>query len=90
MKLTVSIPDINKLASKFRSRYELVVLASKRARELVDGARPLVRVNSKNPLDIALAEIAAGKIKARRIRSSAKVEEIRPGESMQNLEGWEL
>lgn len=73
MKLTVSIPDIYELASKFRGRYELIIVISKRARELVDGARPLVRINSNNPLNIALAEIAAGKIKARGIRSSAQV-----------------
>lgn len=45
-------------------RYVLSNLAAKRAKQLKDGAPPLVRVESNNPLTIALAEIAAGKIRA--------------------------
>ncbi|MBL8047771.1 MAG: DNA-directed RNA polymerase subunit omega [Chthonomonas sp.] len=45
-------------------RYVLSNLAAKRAKQLKDGAPPLVRVDSNNPLTIALAEIAAGKIRA--------------------------
>jgi DNA-directed RNA polymerase subunit K/omega len=40
----------------------LVVLAAKRARQLKDGAPPLVEVTSPNVLTTALAEIAASKI----------------------------
>jgi len=38
-------------------------LAAKRAKQLREGAPPLVQIDSHHPLTIALAEIAAGKIK---------------------------
>jgi DNA-directed RNA polymerase subunit omega len=38
-------------------------LAAKRAKQLREGAPPLVQIESNHPLTIALAEIAAGKIK---------------------------
>lgn len=42
------------------SRFELVMLASKRARQLLKGAKPLVDSNNRD-IVIALREIAAGK-----------------------------
>jgi DNA-directed RNA polymerase subunit omega len=45
-------------------RFVLSNLAAKRAKQLREGAPPLVRTDSNHPLTIALAEIAAGKIKA--------------------------
>ena len=44
-------------------KFVLSNLAAKRAKQLREGAPPLVRVESSHPLTIALAEIAAGKIK---------------------------
>lgn len=44
------------------SSYDIVVLAAKRAQQIKDGARPLVEVESNNPLTIALHEIAMGKV----------------------------
>lgn len=45
------------------SHYELIILASKRAQALCDGARPLVENTSKRKfIDIALEEIKKGKI----------------------------
>lgn len=44
-------------------KFVLANLAAKRAKQLKDGAPPLVVIDSKHPLSIALAEIAAGKIK---------------------------
>ena len=44
-------------------RFVLTNLAAKRARQIKDGAPPLVRIDSSHPLSIALAEIAQGKIK---------------------------
>lgn len=43
--------------------FVLTNLAAKRAKQLKDGAAPLVRIDSNHPLTIALAEIAAGKIR---------------------------
>lgn len=44
-------------------KYVLSNLAAKRAKQLREGAPPLVNIESHHPLTIALAEIAAGKIK---------------------------
>jgi DNA-directed RNA polymerase subunit omega len=55
-------PSEDLLAKKVGSRYTLVVLASKRAKQLRDGAPKLIDTPSTNPLTIALEEIAAGKI----------------------------
>lgn len=40
----------------------LIVLASKRARQLAFGARPMVRCKDENYLDVALLEIAEHKL----------------------------
>jgi DNA-directed RNA polymerase subunit omega len=54
-------PDIlNEFA---QGKYVLSNLAAKRAKQLREGAPPLVNIESNHPLTIALAEIAAGKIK---------------------------
>jgi len=44
------------------NRFELVLLASKRARQLAMGAAPLVPVENDKPTVLALREIALGKI----------------------------
>lgn len=47
---------------KVSSRFELVLLASKRARQLQKGAKPLI-VSDNRDIVIALREIAAGKVR---------------------------
>ena len=54
-------PDI--LNEAEYGKFVLTNLAAKRAMQIKDGAPPLVRIESSHPLSIALAEIAAGKIK---------------------------
>lgn len=66
-------PDI--LNDYEHGKFVLSNLAAKRAKQLREGAPPLVQVESNHPLTIALAEIAAGKIKP--ILSTA-VEVIEP------------
>ena len=44
------------------SKYALVIMAAKRARQVKDSARTLVETTSANPLTVALEEIAAGQI----------------------------
>jgi DNA-directed RNA polymerase subunit omega len=44
-------------------KFVLSNLAAKRAKQLREGAPPLVQIDSHHPLTIALAEIAAGRIK---------------------------
>ena len=53
-------PTIVELSEKVDSRYTLVVEASKRARQLVDGAQPLVDPKDMKPLKIAIEEINLG------------------------------
>lgn len=46
-----------------QSRYSIVMAASKRARQLVDGAEPLVPHPSSKPLSTAIDEIYSQKVK---------------------------
>lgn len=56
---------------KVPSRFELVMLASKRARQLLKGAKPLVEDENREVV-IALREVAAGVVrKARRETEAA-------------------
>lgn len=45
-------------------RFRLTSLIQHRVRELMDGARPLVERKGRNDLEVAIAEIAEGKIEA--------------------------
>jgi len=57
-------PSADKLDA-MESKYALVILAAKRARQIKDNARRLVDTRSTNPLTTALEEIAEGAIIAR-------------------------
>ena len=65
-------PDI--LNEYPEGKFVLSNLAAKRAKQLKEGAPPLVQVDSIHPLTIALAEIAAGKIKAILSRDGSAIE----------------
>ena len=54
-------PSADKLET-WGSKYSLVVLAAKRAKQLKNGAPPLIETETRNPLTAALEEIAAGKV----------------------------
>lgn len=56
-------PPLEALLDRMESKYALVIAAAKRARQLKEGALPLVDVESSNPVTVALEEIAAGKIR---------------------------
>lgn len=43
------------------NRFQLVIMATERARALIKGAEPLVPAEKNKPVVIALREIAAGK-----------------------------
>lgn len=47
---------------KINNRFELVMLASKRARQLFRGAKPLIESGNREVV-VALREIAEGKVK---------------------------
>lgn len=55
-------PSINELMKKVDSRYTLVVETAKRARQLVDGANKLTKVNSDKEVTVAIHEISEDKI----------------------------
>lgn len=55
-------PPINELIDITGSRYSLVIAASKRARQIIDGAEPMLKVPSNKPVSIATMEIYTGKI----------------------------
>lgn len=47
---------------KVESRFELVILAARRAKALMKGAKPLVEADNR-PIVTALREVAAGKVR---------------------------
>jgi DNA-directed RNA polymerase subunit omega len=51
---------IEELVDRCGSRFTVVVAAAKRAKQIKEGAPPLVNLPTRNPLTIALHEIAAG------------------------------
>jgi DNA-directed RNA polymerase subunit omega len=63
-------PSADKIEANIESKYELVILAAKRCRQIREGSRPRVETDSENPLTIALEEIAAGVIKGREDKAS--------------------
>jgi DNA-directed RNA polymerase omega subunit len=44
------------------SKYRFIILASKRAKQLLKGAKPKIATKSKNPIRIAQAEVRSGLI----------------------------
>ena len=56
-------PSVAELLEKVDNRYELVIATSKRARQIAQGAEPLVKTADVAPDSIAADEIDAGKVK---------------------------
>lgn len=56
-------PSLESLMEKVDSKYTLVTLAAKRARELTDGDQPTVCADTNKVVSIAMEEIDAGKIR---------------------------
>ena len=57
----VQVP-MEELMTRCDSVYKLVILAAKRAKELAEGAPPLVEVDTKKVTTVALQEIRQGKV----------------------------
>ena len=70
--MSMADPSINKLLEMVDSRYTLVVLAEKRARQLLDGDEPKVAAKSSKDVTIALEEISEGDILYRRSKGGIK------------------
>ena len=55
-------PTLESLMTKVDSKYTLVTLAAKRARQLTDGDEPLVDVDTTKVVSIAMEDLDQGKI----------------------------
>lgn len=55
-------PPMENLLPKTENRYTLAILAAKRTRQLVSGARPMAESETPNLVTLACEEIAAGKV----------------------------
>ncbi len=58
------------------NRFQLVLIASKRAREIAMGADPLVKIDNDKPTVIALREIAEGLVDASILEKKVKPEPV--------------
>jgi DNA-directed RNA polymerase subunit omega len=56
--LSMLYPSVNEIRTKADSRYTLVILAAKRAREIIDGVPKLTEEEVSKPVSIAANEIA--------------------------------
>lgn len=57
MKNSMISPSVVELLEKVDNRYSLVIISSKRARQIIDGAEQLQKVESNKPLSIAIREV---------------------------------
>ena len=55
-------PSVQELLEKVDNRYRLVVVTSKRARQIAAGDICMTRVKEKSPVTLAANEIAEGKV----------------------------
>lgn len=65
-------PSINSLLEKVDNMYSLVAITSKRARQLIDGEKPLIEIDSVKPVTIAINEISQDKISYETIKTGIK------------------
>ena len=65
-------PSLDVLINKVDSKYTLVVLAAKRAREIMNGENVLVDSKSNKQVTIALEEVAQDKVSYERTKSGIK------------------
>ena len=65
-------PSVVDLLKKVEDRYSLVIVTSKRARQLIDGSKQLVDVDSKQALTIAITEVHDGAVGYERVKESTK------------------
>lgn len=65
-------PSIDVLVEKVDSKYTLVVLASKRAREIMNGEPALTDSKSNKPVTVALEEVAKNKVVWERTKAGIK------------------
>lgn len=55
-------PSFQELEKVSKSRYEIAMMAAKRAKQIIGGDKPLVKGKGSKPVTIALSEIMADKV----------------------------
>lgn len=65
-------PSIVDLLKKVDNRYSLVIVTSKRARQLIDGDEKLADVKSNKALTVAINEVDAGCITYQSLKEGYK------------------
>lgn len=65
--MPLNYPPIDELLKKTDNCYTLVVESSKRARDLVAGAQPMVQGDEQKPVSIAVDEIYNGYLRCYRV-----------------------
>lgn len=65
-------PSVVDLLKKVDNRYSLVVVTSKRARQLIDGQKALIETDSTKPLTVAINEVYSGAITYETIKEGIK------------------
>ena len=65
-------PSLVELLEKVDNRYSLVTVTAKRARQIIEGAEPLIRVASQKPLTIAIQEVFTGEVVYETIKEGVK------------------
>ena len=95
----MAFPSLEKSLNEVSNRYLLVVLASKRARQINRGGAPRVDSKHKKPTSVALEEIASAKVayRVKEERETAKacgrrrkgalvrVRDLGPGQELQRV-----
>ena len=72
------------------NRFDLILLASRRARQIANGKEPLVETKNEKPTVIALREIEHGLIDSARLEQAAQqeqdAEELRAVDALRGIE----
>ena len=55
-------PSVQELLKKVDNRYRLVIVTSKRSRQIAEGDVSMTKVDEKSPVTLAANEIAEGKV----------------------------
>lgn len=55
-------PSVNELLTKVDNRYTLVIMVSKRARQIASGSKTVTDVKSNSAVSLATNEVAEGKV----------------------------
>ena len=69
MNNSIINPSIVDLLEKVDNRYSLVIITSKRARQIIDGSEAYVTVPSNKPLTVAINEVNDGFVKYENIKN---------------------